>query len=239
MTGNSRLSIFITLLLNLISFSVIVGGLTKKKEKIAVSCIGDSITFGARLDDPKYDSYPAQLQMMLGDEYHVVNLGIGSCALIRKGKPTVWNELSKIKEVHADMVVISLGTNDTCGMGVCGDRKFWEYKDDYLADYKDLIDTLRTFPSKPRIWICAPSPMVLETPGLSSSRLEGLTLRKPRLLELINLVKKVAKEKKVGFIGLNTTLDHKPELLTKRDGVHPNKAGYRVIAELVYQQIKN
>lgn len=209
-----------------------------KKDKIIVACVGDSITFGARLEDPNSDAYPAQLQRLLGDKYEVINLGVGGCTLIRKGKPTVWKELNKIKNAKPDMVVISLGTNDTCGMGTCGQRKCWEYKEEYKSDYLDLIDTLYALPSRPRIWISAPSPMVMETPVLDSSRIAGLTVRKPRLHELISLVKQIAKEKQTGFIDLNTPLDHKPELFTQKDGVHPNKAGYQAIADLVYQALK-
>lgn len=202
-----------------------------------VACIGDSITFGARLEDPDTYSYPAQLQLMLGDGYQVHNLGVGSCTLIRKGKPTVWDQLAKIKALQPDIVVISLGTNDTCGVGTCGNRKCWEYKDEYQQDYLDLVDSLSTIASSPRIWICAPSPMVLETPGLSQERQEGLGIRKPRLGEIISWVKEVAKVKDLQFIDLNTPLDHRPELFTEKDGVHPNQAGYRAIANLVYQSI--
>jgi sialate O-acetylesterase len=209
------------------------------KKKIKVACIGDSITFGARLEDKDKHSYPVQLQAFLGVNYEVENYGVGSCTLIRKGKPTVWNQLTKIKEANPDLVVISLGTNDTCGMGTCGQRKCWEYKDEFEGDYLDLIDTISAMPSRPEIWICARSPMVLETPGLSIERKEGLTVRKPRLKELIAIVKKVAIEKNVKFIDLNTPLDHKPEFFTEEDGVHPNKDGYRYIAELIYEEIKN
>ena len=209
-----------------------------KMGTIKVACIGDSITFGARLSDRDKYSYPAQLQLLLGAGYQVTNFGVGSMTLIRKGVPTVWNELPKINEALPDVVIIRLGTNDTCGMGTCGDRKCWEYKDEYAIDYSDLIDELANLPSRPEIWICAPSPMVLETPGLSTSRMEGLTVRKPRLQELVSIVKRLAREKKVGFIDLNTPLDHRPELFTEEDGVHPNKKGYRAIAELVYQEIK-
>lgn len=141
--------------------------------------------------------------------------------------------------MNPDIVVISLGTNDTCGMGTCGDRKCWEYKDEYEQDYKDLIHTLRAMPSKPKIWICAPSPMVLETPGLDSARVEGLKIRKPRLQELIKMVKRVAKEEEVNFLDINTPLDHKPRLFTEKDGVHPNKKGYRKIAKLVFNGINS
>lgn len=234
---NIRNSVFFALLICLVLIPDRGDGLVKKK--IVVACIGDSITFGARLEDRNRHSYPAQLKVLLGENYQVENFGVGSCTLIRKGKPTVWNQLAKIKEANPDLVVISLGTNDTCGMGTCGERKCWEYKDEYESDYHDLIDTLSTFTSKPNIWICAPSPMVLETPGLSLERKEGLAVRRPRLKELIAIVKKVAIEKKVKFIDLNTPLDHKPEFFTEKDGVHPNKDGYRYIAELVYEEIKN
>jgi acyl-CoA thioesterase-1 len=207
----------------------------EQSEKIVVACVGDSITFGARLENPAQDAYPAQLQQLLGEKHEVKNFGVGGCTLIRKGRPTVWHQLAKIKEAQPDVVVISLGTNDTCGEGTCGDRKCWEYIADYKRDYLDLIDTLRSFSSQPQIWICAPSPMVLETPGLDQERTAGLSIRKPRLQKLIAIVKEVAKEKQVGFIDLNTPLDHQPELFTEKDGVHPNRKGYRAIAELIHQ----
>ncbi len=216
---------------------VISGGWNYHLNSLKVACVGDSITYGARLEHPEKDSYPAQLQLMLGKKYEVTNFGVGGCTLIRKGKPTVWSQIPAIFETKPHLVVISLGTNDTCGKGTCGNRKCWEYQREFKKDYQDLIDTLSAISTKPRIFICAPSPMVLETPGLSSERLTGLTIRKPRLQKLINYIKKVAKKKKVEYIDLNTPLDYRPELFTETDGVHPNQAGYRAIAELVYSQL--
>lgn len=230
--------IFAALFIAFILMPIVGNGWGKESEKIKVACIGDSITFGARLENPEEDSYPARLQKLLGGKYLVENFGVSSCTLIRKGIPTVWTQLSKIKEANPNIVVISLGTNDTCGEGTCGDRKCWEYKDEFEGDYSDLIDTLRTWPSRPRIWICAPSPMVLETPGLSQERVQGLSVRKPRLQELIQIIKTVAENKKVGFIDLNTPLTGKAELFTEKDGVHPNKDGYSAIAKLVYREVK-
>jgi sialate O-acetylesterase len=55
---------------------------------------------------------------------------------------------------------------------------------------------------------------------------------------LIEDVKQVVEEKHVNFIDLNTPLQGKPELFTEKDGVHPNKAGYRAMAELVYGELQ-
>jgi lysophospholipase L1-like esterase len=235
-----KASYYIPLLLfstTLVLLLIAITGLTRKQIKVA--CVGDSITYGARLDDRDKDSYPARLQALLGEGYAVENFGLGGCTLIRKGIPTVWNELAKIKQSNPDIIIISLGTNDTCGMGTCGDRKCWEYKDEFESDYRDLIDELSKLPSKPKIFLCAPSPMVLETPGLNSERIAGLTIRKPRLQELIRMIKRVAHEKNVGYIDLNEPLDHRPELFTENDGVHPNKKGYSAIAELVRQKLSD
>lgn len=234
MTSNVRFSVFSTFLLCFVLFPFIGEGGGKKKEKIKVACIGDSITFGARLEDRDKYSYPAQLQLLLGDNYCVENFGVGGCTLIRKGNPNVWTQLPKIKESNPDIVIISLGTNDTCG----GTRACWDHKDDFPGDYRDLIDSLRTLTSNPQIFICAPSPMVTETPGLDSARIADLQERKPRLQELIAGVKGIASDKKTYFIDLNTPMTDKPGLFTEKDGVHPNIAGYTVIAQLVYAAIQ-
>jgi len=204
-------------------------------QKIRVACVGDSITAGARMADRAKDSYPAQLQLLLGDRYEVTNLGVGSCTLIRKGSPNVWKTLRRIQatKLKPDIVVVSLGTNDTCGRP----RNCWSHKDDFSRDCRELIDQLRALPSKPRVWICVPTPMVLETPGLNTKRVKDLQQRGPRLRELIGFIKEVVQEKKVDFIDLNTPLADKPEFFWEGDGVHPNKAGYRAIAELVHKAL--
>ena len=36
--------------------------------KVKVACVGNSITYGATIPDPKRDSYPSQLARMLGPD---------------------------------------------------------------------------------------------------------------------------------------------------------------------------
>ena len=46
--------------------------------QIRVACVGDSITAGYGLSDPGTQSYPAQLQALLGSGYSVGNFGVSS-----------------------------------------------------------------------------------------------------------------------------------------------------------------
>lgn len=43
-------------------------------EKTTVVCVGDSVTFGYNIENT-IDTFPAQLQIILGDAYEVINLG--------------------------------------------------------------------------------------------------------------------------------------------------------------------
>lgn len=45
------------------------------KRIIKVACVGNSITYGAGISNREKNSYPAQLQYYLGDDYEVRNFG--------------------------------------------------------------------------------------------------------------------------------------------------------------------
>ncbi len=205
-------------------------------ESIRVACLGDSITAGARVDAAT-ESYPAQLQEMLGDEYDVKNFGTGGATLIRTGRPNVWQKLDAVKEFQPHIAVISLGTNDT----VAGRRKNWEQIAAFDQDYTDLIRELSELPTKPRIVVCTPTSMVLETPGLSADRLANLTERKPRLQTLCGQIRAIADKhshRNVTLLELNQVLAGKLNLVTAGDGVHPNANGYKAIASAVAAHIR-
>ena len=67
-------------LLILLSATVSYAGKTTK-----VACIGNSITFGLTIPDRENQSYPAQLQKLLGPEYTVENFGRSGATLLRNG----------------------------------------------------------------------------------------------------------------------------------------------------------
>jgi len=59
-------------------------------EPIKIACVGDSITQGAGAKSGQ--SYPAQLQALLGDGYKVGNFGVSGRTLLKKGDFPYWKE---------------------------------------------------------------------------------------------------------------------------------------------------
>src|SRR5438270_834071 len=79
---------------------------------IKVACVGDSITQGSGLQE---NTYPLQLQRMLGSNYEVRNFGVGGATLLEQGdKPYIQQKLYQDSlAFQPDVVVIMLGTNDS------------------------------------------------------------------------------------------------------------------------------
>lgn len=204
---------------------------------IRVACVGDSITAGARVDADT-ESYPAQLQRLLGSDYIVENFGLGGATLLKSGRPNVWQRLDDVLSFEPEVVVISLGTNDTVG----GQRRNWENIAQFESDYIELIDQLSRLATRPQLVLCTPTSMVLTTPGLAPERHANLTERKPRLQALCRQVRDlVARQagKKVSLLELNGVLEDRPDWLTEQDGVHPNALGYLAIAEAVATAVRD
>ncbi len=57
------------------ALAIFCGGLLPAVAQIKVACVGDSITAGYGLANPGTQSYPAQLQTILGGGYTVENYG--------------------------------------------------------------------------------------------------------------------------------------------------------------------
>lgn len=86
---------------------------------IKVACVGDSITAGTVLKDPRHEAYPAQLQAAVGDGYEVRNFGVGGLCIYRHlpwgDRPRAWERSSACTNALAwkpDIVVAGLGAND-------------------------------------------------------------------------------------------------------------------------------
>ena len=82
----------------------------ERSAKIRVACVGDSITMGVGTTNPALQSYPAQLQELLGPSWAVTNFGVGGRTMLRKVDPFSFGRALKS---NPDLVVIMLGVNDS------------------------------------------------------------------------------------------------------------------------------
>ena len=188
------------------------------RETIRIACIGDSITYGASIKNRDRDCYPAQLGRMLGEKWQARNFGVSGATLLKKGDLPYWNQQAFKDALAYDphVVIIKLGTNDTKPQN-------WKYKDQFVRDYADMIDSFAELPSSPRIWICQPVPAYGERWGISETKIKN---------EVIPLINRIARKKNVPVIDLFGPLSDKPELFPDR--IHPNAEGAHGIAGEIY-----
>ena len=188
--------------------------------KTKVACIGDSITAGAGAGHAFF-SYPAQLQRMLGDRWEVRNFGVSGATLLNAGDKPYQKEaaMQNALDFKPDVVVIMLGTNDSKPQN-------WKFKDQFAADYKDLIAKFKNLESKPRIFICHP-PLV---PGAGN-----FGINEPVVQQEMPLIENVAKEENAGLIDVHGAFLGQDALFPDR--VHPNREGAGVIAKTVYNAL--
>jgi lysophospholipase L1-like esterase len=188
-------------------------------EPIKVACVGDSITQGVGADKGK--SYPSQLQALLGDTHKVGNFGVSGRTLLSKGdKPYIKEKAYQAAlAMEPDIVIIMLGTNDTKPQN-------WKFEKEFEADYRALVKSFQALKSKPRIFLCRPSP----GPDKPGNIYEG-DLRKVR-----SRVDKLASSLGCKVIDMNAALAGKPGLLA--DTVHPNAAGAAELAKAAAKAIQ-
>ncbi|MGJ8643315.1 MAG: GDSL-type esterase/lipase family protein [Luteolibacter sp.] len=188
------------------------------EEPVKVACVGDSITEGAGA--PKGESYPSQLQRMLGDSWEVLNFGVGGRTLMKTGDRPYWDE-DAYKEAlrsKADVVIVMLGTNDSRPAN-------WEHKSEFEADYRELVASFQKLKNEPRIYICRPCPV----PG-GVSKIAGIN--EAAVAEQRVIIDELAKEMGVGVIDMFGALEKFPKF--QPDKVHPNAKGAGKLAEAAF-----
>ena len=196
----------------------------KVEPKIKVSCVGNSITYGMRLDDRERESYPVRLQEMLGDRYEVGNFGKSGATLLRHGHRPYFEqeEFRQAMEFAGDIVVIHLGVNDT-------DPRNWpHFQDEFVGDYLALIDSLRSVNPKARFLIARMTPI-----GSNHTRfISGTKTWHGQIQKEIETVADVAGAE---LIDLYEPLYRYPWMFP--DAVHPDAEGAGILAKTVYQGI--
>lgn len=205
-------------------FFLTLCSLISAKEPIKVACVGDSVTYGYGIADRDNDSYPAQLQRMLGEGYDVRNFGHNGATLLRKGhRPyNTLPEYGEALDFKADLVIIHLGLNDT-------DPRNWpNYSEEFIPDYKALINDFRNANPDAKIWICKMTPIMHgHARFLSGTRDWHFQEQKA--------IAQIAATSDVALIDLFNPLITRPELFA--DNLHPSPEGAGIIAKTVYEAI--
>lgn len=189
------------------------------EDKIRIACVGNSITYGRNLSSG--ENYPSQLEEVLGEEWDVENFGDCGATALKETSASYWNSSEFIcsHSYNPDIVVIMFGTNDL-------KPDNWIYKDQFISDYAELIESYKNLPSQPTIYICYPPPVYDDAAGYPSVRIPN---------ELIPLIDTIASENNVSIIDNYSILVNREELFP--DNIHPNAEGAQMIAEQVYSHI--
>lgn len=193
-------------------------------DKIKVACVGNSVTYGYKIPDREVNCYPAQLQRMMGEGYDVRNFGRSSATMTHRSP--MWymglDECRAALSFKPDLVVIHLGLNDT-------DPRWWpNYSEEFIPDYRALIDSFRVANPKAKIWICLMTPI-----GHDHHRFQSGTRDWHEQIQ--GAIRKIAATADVKLIDLFTPLFSHPNLFP--DALHPDAEGAGILARTVYQNL--
>lgn len=188
---------------------------------IKVACVGNSITYGAGIQNRELNSYPAQLGAYLGSGYEVKNFGVSGTTMLRQGTfPYMSTDAyRKSLEYQPDIVFIKLGTNDANPRNRI---HLAQFKQDYLQ----LIDAYRKLSSNPRI--------ILLTPV--RSYFQGEEIRNDSIMRsaVISVIHEIAYEQKLELINLYHLFGDRWEEHMMPDRLHPSAIGAGKMAAKLY-----
>lgn len=183
--------------------------------KTKVACIGDSLTRGYLLEDAQ--SYPAQLQQLLGAQYEVRNFGHTSSYVIDDGPVEYRNteDYTAAIQYDADILIFMFGSNDV------GAYNFTPLY--FQSQYRELIDSFRQTKKHPKIYlIIAPDSRDLHFGLIQQTIQPVMTLGQQLPATVINPY--------YLFLG------HPEDYLS--DGLHLTGTAYGKLAKLVYQAMQ-
>ncbi|MBR5466398.1 MAG: sialate O-acetylesterase [Bacteroidaceae bacterium] len=192
-----------------------------QQKKIKVACVGNSITYGSGVANREVNAYPVKLQGMLGEEYEVGNFGKPGATLLNKGhRPyTQQQEYKDAIAFAGDIVVIHLGINDT-------DPRNWpNYQDEFIEDYRSLIQSFREANPKARFLIARMTP-------LSDRHWRYESGTRDWHEQIQEAIACVARAEGIQMINFFEPLHPYPFIL--EDNIHPNAEGAEMLAKIVY-----
>lgn len=196
------------------------------ERRIKVACIGDSITYGDGVTNWETENYPVVLQNILGNEYEVVNFGFGGACVNPEGDIPYVNQslYQQSLDFDADIIVFMLGTNDAKGIN-------WTSEHDFMRDYMDLMESYSQDGRAPKVYIvlCAEG---YNNPDPASEE----HIQPDRIDKIVETIRNTHIENGK-IIDIHSLTEAHPEWFVK-DGIHPDTAGTKAIAEMIAEAIK-
>ncbi|MDE6676181.1 MAG: hypothetical protein K2K12_00520, partial [Clostridia bacterium] len=194
-----------------------------------IAAIGDSITEGAGATNFYADSYPVQLQTMLGKDYNVINFGMsGRTARTDMSSydsnPIGWIDNMQflgVKAIVPDIAFVKLGTNDSKTS-----NKPATTKENFKAAYERIIWELKEINPNMTIYICTSATAYSSLYDISNTNIENIII--PVQLE-------VAEEYGCAVIDIHEYTKGKSKIYA--DTIHPSTRGYTMFAEILAQVI--
>lgn len=201
-------------------FLLVFPAVIRAEKTLKVACVGNSITYGAGIVGRENNSYPAQLQQLLGEGYLVENFGHNGATAASWGDYpyTDMPEFERSKEFAPDIVLLKLGTNDTKPQN-------WRGAEPFAAELGRLADTYRNLPSHPQVIVFTPVRCFLTEEGtISPQKIAG---------EVRPAVEKLACERGLGIINLFNLFGDRWDATLMPDRLHPSAIGAGMIARKV------
>lgn len=194
--------------------------------QVRVACVGDSLTYGTNVKDWKINNYPKQLQNKLGSSYVVNNYGLPGGTVLNSSKKYGDSKVFKESlQFKPDIVVIMLGSNDTW-------QNTNEIQNCFITEYTKLIKEYKK--ANPSVQI----KLLIPPKAHKLIKKEMFYISDDKLLKQINpKIEEIASSESIGLINVRNAISNDKKLYSS-DKIHVNSKGTKVIANLVYENLK-
>ena len=199
--------------------------------KIRVACVGDSITYGYGVPQRRTHGWPGVLQRLLGNGYRVENFGYSGATMLKNGNLPYWKtpDFEAATKFDPNIVIIMLGTNDTKPVN------WTQYGSQFTADAEAMMRHFSHLTAHAKVYICTPPPIIHSNYGISEAMLAGGPIPD---------VRKAGRAMHISVIPIHADLSrffetHGSQAYYQADGVHPNAAGQKRIAQIIFQSLRS
>ncbi len=195
---------------------------TEEPAPLKIACVGDSITFGSTILNREGNSYPAQLQKMLGAEFDVRNFGVAGATVLNSQESSyvAKSEFQDMVSFAPDVLFLMLGTNDS-KLSLRGQMGRFD------ECYNAIIESV--YKASPKCRVVLLTPPKAHNPT-SQWGIESEYISK----NIIPRVEKIAYARDLEVVNLHNIFDEYDESLMP-DRVHPSGLGAAKIARRLYE----